>query len=80
MRHHYPRVAQRDALSAKVSSKARSMLALFLTRDLYYLGFREARASRRMLPKQETEELRPVVHLVGIVKFVTGLCVEMGSM
>jgi len=75
-----PRVAQRDALSAKVSSQARSMLALFLAWDQYYLSLREAGASRRILSKHGTEELKPVVHLMGIEKFVTGLCVEIGRM
>jgi hypothetical protein len=56
------------------------MLALFLTRDLYSLGLREARASRRVLSEHGTEELRSVVRLVSIEEFVTVLCVKMGSM
>jgi len=56
------------------------MLALFLAWDQYYLSLREAGASRRILSKHGTEELKPVVHLMGIEKFVTGLCVEIGRM
>ena len=40
-----PQAAQRDALSVKVSSQARSMLAFSFVRDQQYLGLREARAS-----------------------------------
>jgi hypothetical protein len=56
------------------------MLALSLARDQKYLGLREARASRKLLSKQNTEELRPDEHSVGFEQFVTVLCVEIGSM
>lgn len=55
-----PRVAQRDALSAKVASQARSTLALFLARDRKGLCLLEARESGRMLSSQAADELKLV--------------------
>lgn len=60
-----PRVAQRDALSAKGASQGRSMLALLLARDQKYLCLMEAGESGKMLSSQITDELKLVAHPLG---------------
>ncbi len=61
----FPRDAQRDALSAKEASQARSMFALLLARDQKYLCLLEAGESGRMFSSQIPDELKLVAHPVG---------------
>ena len=56
----HPRVAQRDDLSVKRASQARSIVQLALTRDQKYLCFGATDVSWNMLSSSSTDEFYPV--------------------